>query len=153
MPHLRSFAPWGAAAALLLLAGCIYSPVGTNVSTQIYPAPDESGQVTVTYNPPAAVSPTEVTFLLELGGEEEAASAPSELDDSPDDGFTATFDASSLEFGMYFVSVFVDDEEFPSGRVAFVVPDPELASGVATEEGATEEETAGEETTEETTEE
>ena len=136
MRHLRSFAPWGAAAALLLLTGCPYSPVGTNVSTQIYPAPDSSGQVTVTYNPPATVSPTEVTFLLELGGEDEAASAPSELDDSPDDGFTATFDASSLEFGMYFVSVFVDDEEFPSGRVAFVVPDPELVQGepVAEEE-------------------
>ncbi|MFP5502063.1 MAG: hypothetical protein ACLGIN_06210 [Candidatus Sericytochromatia bacterium] len=145
MRHLRSFAPWGAAAALLLLTACPYSPVGNNASYQIYPAPDESGQVTVTYNPPATVSPTEVTFLLELGGEDEAASAPSELDDSPDDGFTATFDASSLEFGMYFVSVFVDDEEFPSGRVAFVVPNPELVWG----DGAAEEEATGEETTEE----
>lgn len=129
-------------AATVTISGCFYSPTGTNVSTELYPVPD-GNKVTLEWTPPKGVEPTSVTFVLEPPeGEEASSSSVQDVDDETKEAgepYVGELDVTGLSPGIHFVAVFLDEDEEPTSRIAFAIPDPELASD---EEPAEEEEEA-----------
>lgn len=105
-----------ATAGLLVLAGCLYSPLGTNQSTRAYATPDEKGLVRLTFPNPG--NGEKATFQLR-----EAADIAIAPDDSAGDGFVAVVDTTKLvEPGVYFVEMTVDNAESPSATLPFLKP-------------------------------
>ncbi|HEY9723337.1 MAG TPA: hypothetical protein V6D47_15105 [Oscillatoriaceae cyanobacterium] len=123
------------AVAALLAAGCFYSPTGTNdastlpggvdasgtaLTGDLYPTPDANGIVTLNYTPPA--DRTDVNSVQFQFSPPDGSTPTAELDDSFSDGFTATFDATPLQPGLYTVDVFLNDDNAPSAKIPFLVP-------------------------------
>lgn len=123
------------AVAVLLAAGCFYSPSGVNSATtlpggttasgaalpgDLYPTPDANGIVTLNYTPPA--DKTDVNSVQFQFSPPDGSTPTAELDDSFSDGFTATFDATPLQPGLYTVDVFLNDDTSPSAKMPFLVP-------------------------------
>lgn len=142
-PNLNALVWPAAGLAVLLTVGCLYSPSGVNKSTDLYPAPDENGVVTIKYTPAVGSEPSE-QVRFQLVPEEEDGTALEKVDDGTGPEYTATFAVGDLT-GIQFVDVFHDESEELAAKLAFLASVPEAtaeedASGEGEGEATDEEE-------------
>lgn len=125
-----------------ILAGCFFSPVGTNSAQVVLPVPGADGNVTVNFTP--TTTPKEVEFSIEAAP---GATAPLavQTDDSTNTTRSATFNTATLGLGagLYIVDVSLDNATPPAAKIGFIVPQagasgvqqPSTASGTSSTTG------------------
>ena len=136
-PRLRVRLAGASSVVAVVAAGCtFFSPSVPNNSTSAFPTPDQNGAVTVSFNPPADVTPSSVTFQIETP----PSGAPGELVSQVSQNtppFTATYTSSDLSVlppGLQIVDIFYDSNSgtTPDARVSFLIPQAAAASAAPT---------------------
>ena len=98
-----------------LLVSCLYSPVGSNKATGIYPSP-VAGKISLPYTP-TATSVAKVAFTIE-----NVTDVTIPESDTKDSGFMAVVDVTKLPAGVYVVDATEDGATTVSGHLTLVVP-------------------------------